>query len=172
MPELAACFVTRQNIAVIDRAGDLLASIGSQDYARRLDLIYGASCGDHYRHIIQHYLAFFAGLSADEIDYDLRDRAAEMAHDRDAALSALGEIRRQLLVLNASDEPIRVRQNYDPTMPGEPVTSGIRRELQFLLSHTVHHFALIGIAAKALGVILPDGFALAPSTAYYLARLS
>ncbi|MGC6565166.1 MAG: hypothetical protein ACON38_06080 [Akkermansiaceae bacterium] len=44
----------------------------------------------------------------------------------------------------------------------QPSTAG--RELQFLLSHTVHHFAMIGGICKCLEVSLEEGFGVAPST--------
>ena len=36
--------------------------------------------------------------------------------------------------------------------------------MQFLLSHTVHHYALIGAILRLSGVEPPAGFGLAPST--------
>ncbi|MEP0552783.1 MAG: hypothetical protein ABJE29_00430, partial [Balneola sp.] len=42
--------------------------------------------------------------------------------------------------------------------------SSIRRELQFLVSHTVHHYALIGLILKTMDVEVPEDFGVAPST--------
>ena len=42
--------------------------------------------------------------------------------------------------------------------------STIRRELQFLVSHTVHHYALIGLILKTMDVSVPENFGVAPST--------
>ena len=42
------------------------------------------------------------------------------------------------------------------------------REVVFVLSHTVHHNALIGVMAKTLGVPLPPYFGYAPSTIAHL----
>ena len=39
-----------------------------------------------------------------------------------------------------------------------------RRELQFLLSHTIHHYALIAVICNHLGVPLDPAFGVAPST--------
>jgi uncharacterized damage-inducible protein DinB len=41
------------------------------------------------------------------------------------------------------------------------------RELQYLLSHTVHHFALIGVMLRLLGVDPGSDFGVAPSTLRY-----
>ncbi|NIP97468.1 MAG: hypothetical protein GWO24_30170, partial [Akkermansiaceae bacterium] len=45
------------------------------------------------------------------------------------------------------------------------------RELQFLVSHTVHHFAMIGGICRALGVALEDDFGVAPSTIRHRVQL-
>jgi uncharacterized damage-inducible protein DinB len=39
------------------------------------------------------------------------------------------------------------------------------RELQFLASHTVHHFALVALLLRLAGVSVPDGFGVATATA-------
>jgi len=42
--------------------------------------------------------------------------------------------------------------------------SSMGRELQFLLGHTVHHSALIVMIIDGIGLSIPDGFGIAPST--------
>ena len=41
--------------------------------------------------------------------------------------------------------------------------SSLGREFQFLVSHTVHHFAMIGSICHDLGIPLDDDFGVAPS---------
>ena len=41
------------------------------------------------------------------------------------------------------------------------------RELAFVFSHTIHHNAIIGTIARAIGVELPSNFGTAPSTIAY-----
>jgi hypothetical protein len=38
------------------------------------------------------------------------------------------------------------------------------RELEFLLSHTVHHYAIVAILCRLQGIAVDDGFGVAPST--------
>jgi hypothetical protein len=45
--------------------------------------------------------------------------------------------------------------------------SSVSRELQFLLSHTVHHYALIAMTLRAAGVELDEELGVAPSTLAY-----
>jgi hypothetical protein len=42
--------------------------------------------------------------------------------------------------------------------------SSVGRELQYLVAHTVHHFALMAVALRTCGHRLPDEFGVAPST--------
>ena len=48
--------------------------------------------------------------------------------------------------------------------------SSVARELQFLVSHTVHHDALIAAAARHLGVDVDSCYGIAPSTLRFVRR--
>jgi len=50
------------------------------------------------------------------------------------------------------------------------VETTVGRELAFVLSHTVHHNALIAVMAKTLGVPVPERFGYAPSTIVHLEK--
>ena len=56
-------------------------------------------------------------------------------------------------------------------MEGERVLaeSTLERELQFLLNHGLHHFALIAVGLRLRGRAVPTDFGLAPSTVRWLA---
>lgn len=167
VPETVSQNVIELNLSMIDRALATLQRIGIEDYQRSAKIIYGSSCGSHFRHIIQHYEGFLSGVGTGEVDYDQRDRDAESGRDPKAAERALREIRNKLSQL-AHGGTLRVQQNHNPALSAPSAFSSVERELQFLLSHTVHHFAVIGIAMHSYGISLPDDFALAPSTAFYL----
>jgi hypothetical protein len=53
-------------------------------------------------------------------------------------------------------------------------TSGstVGREIMYVVAHAVHHYALIGIMGGLMGLKLPAGFGVAPSTTKYQAELS
>jgi hypothetical protein len=42
--------------------------------------------------------------------------------------------------------------------------STVGREIMYSVAHAVHHYALIGIMAGLMGIPLPAGFGVAPST--------
>lgn len=54
--------------------------------------------------------------------------------------------------------------------PTRAMRSTVARELLFVVSHTVHHNAIIGAIAALLGVRTPERFGYAPSTIAYLRR--
>jgi uncharacterized damage-inducible protein DinB len=56
--------------------------------------------------------------------------------------------------------------------PAVEVETSVGRELAFVLSHTIHHNALIGVMAMLLGAPLPDRFGYAPSTIAHLEKRS
>jgi len=53
----------------------------------------------------------------------------------------------------------------------EPVApSSVKRELQFLVSHTLHHYALIALQLKQQDQPVQPGFGMAPSTVRFQAE--
>ena len=45
--------------------------------------------------------------------------------------------------------------------------STVGREIMYVVAHAVHHYALIGIMGGLMGLKMPAGFGVAPSTAKY-----
>ncbi len=123
----------------------------------------------HLRHVLDHYRSLLSG--SDVIDYDARQRDTNEEERRAAALRGIDEILEGLGKLR-EDRPLRVRNNDDPAAPSPLLAaSSLLRELQFVLSHTVHHFALLARPLREQGLDLPAGFGVAPSTLYYEAEL-
>ena len=48
------------------------------------------------------------------------------------------------------------------------LTSMVGRELLFVLSHTIHHIAMIGVMARAMAATVPQWFGYASSTIAHL----
>jgi len=49
-------------------------------------------------------------------------------------------------------------------MPACLASTSIKRELAFLLSHTIHHYAIVAIICRLQGLSVEDDFGIAPST--------
>jgi uncharacterized damage-inducible protein DinB len=134
---------------------------------------YAQAVGPHVRHILEHYQALIVHLESPEsssVDYDARDRDMLVQSQPEATkvrvrwvearLGALSE--RPGLVLNT---PLPTRLKTGETGDMElTVPSTLGRELLFLSSHTVHHFALLGHYCKAAGVEMNPDFGKAPAT--------
>jgi hypothetical protein len=63
--------------------------------------------------------------------------------------------------------PSPVITRMDSISSEDWVPSTVARELQYLLSHTIHHHALIGTICASLAVALPKDFGIALSTLKY-----
>ena len=124
-----------------------------------------AGIGSHVRHVLDHYDALLNGIDAGRVDYDSRERDPATECDRRVALARIDSLRVDVAALaqRAGDAPLRVCLDCG-TGGRMPAASTLSRELQFLVSHTVHHDALIAAAARALGVETEHGFGIAPST--------
>lgn len=158
----------QENIDALQQALDLLPQLSEAQYRQRLPACFNASVGGHIRHNIDHYLSFLSGFDAGVIDYEARVRDTRIETDRDYALRVLGSISERFAVLPSEDKPLRIRMENtaddDLAAWGE---STARRELQFLLSHTIHHYALVAVSCRMLGVEPHADFGVAPSTLRY-----
>jgi uncharacterized damage-inducible protein DinB len=158
----------RDNVVALRQGIDLLAGLSAERYTQRAPACFNSSAGGHLRHVIEHYLGFLRGTESGEIDYEARARDALIESDPGYAAAQLEAISERLELLE-KDRLLRVRVEGMPAdaAPGWG-TSTVVRELEFLLSHTVHHYALIGVICRLDGHTLPTDFGMAPSTLRHL----
>lgn len=155
----------RANLQYLKQASTLLDRLDDACFAEPAKCFYGSSIGGHLRHCIEHYQSFLDGLAAGKIDYDARERDVIVETQSEAAMARVGEISRRLEALLGTDlsTPLEVKMDCGgDEIPWQPSTAG--RELQFLVSHTVHHFAMVGGICQSLGVDVEESFGVAPST--------
>ncbi len=151
--------------------------------AERLDdAVYTASpnglephrAGAHLRHVLEFYSCFLGGVERGLVDYDARRRETAIESSTRAAAERIREIMRALSRLEASHEDSRMFVRMEDADAAEVTApwlkSSVNRELQVLSSHTIHHFALISMTLRALGVDMDATFGVAPSTLSYHAR--
>lgn len=151
------------NLAVIDQGVRLLARLGAERYAQRVPLCFNASIGGHMRHILEHYQAFLRGLGDSEIDYEKRVRDPLVENDPIYAGGLLESVAQQLEEL-APALSNRTLHYCVETTEGIASATTILRELEFLLSHTIHHYALVAVMARLQGCDPEPTFGVAPST--------
>jgi hypothetical protein len=128
---------------------------------------YAGPLGAHLRHVIEHYEALLFPERAGIVDYDARARDAELEATPSLALAGLLALNQALARCPAGrlDQVLSVRGRtgalgeFDFQTP-----SSLGRELAFLASHTVHHFALLAGTCTQQGIATPEGFGKAPAT--------
>lgn len=161
--------VIEQNLHFLRQGAALLERLDDDMYSRvGTNRPRAAGVGPHLRHCLDFYRCFLRDLEGGRIDYDVRDRQPEI---ETSALVALATIESIMIDLAAIDETQAQREivvHHDELPGEEPATSWQRstvaRELRFLASHTVHHYALIAHLVRQQGVEPGEEFGVAPAT--------
>ncbi len=148
----------------IRQAIDLLNELPPELFTKTAPPAYESSIGAHLRHNIDHYHSFLEGIHKGRIDYDHRNRDPRVEREASLTKALLEGFVRDLEALSDAhlDRPLEVKMDC-----GQEATwsqSSGRREVQFLLSHTVHHYAVIALICKLNGHPPPKNFGVAPST--------
>ena len=147
--------VLAQGLALVERLDDEL-------YADTGGLHVRGGVGPHLRHCLDFYQSFIKGVRVGRVDYNRRERDALVERDRACAAARIELVIEQLRALSdlPGDAPLLV----GPEDAGGWCASTLARELQFLQSHTVHHFALVALLLRLRGFEPGEEFGVAPST--------
>jgi len=160
--------IAAQNLVALRQGMDLCRSLGPKRYASVSPHLAHSGVGGHLRHVHDYYRCFLMGLGAGRVDYDNRERDERFETDLDYALAGveLTLERLQRLDANSGDLVLEVKMDAEPGEDEGAIwsRSTLRRELRFLLSHTIHHYALIRLLLAAEGVECDESFGVAPST--------
>jgi hypothetical protein len=154
-------------LETLNQGEALLSQMSDETYTRKLPVAFNASVGGHYRHCLDHFRSLLDAAAAGDLNYDHRERGTLIENDRFAALNATRELRcgYEELDVNLLSRPLAVTCKTSYAASGSQESpSTIGREIMYSVAHAVHHYALIGIMGGLMGVILPTGFGVAPST--------
>lgn len=158
-----------ENYQILQQGIYLLESISNESYKLKQGILE-SSIGEHFRHIIEHYELFWNGMPNGHIDYDQRKRNPLLETDRLFAIESMKQFVSLFQTQIFEQKNISISQNYNPTENIPAILSNTNRELLFLLSHTVHHYAIISILVKLDGGIVSDGFGFSPATLFAKAK--
>jgi hypothetical protein len=128
---------------------------------------YAGLTGSHLRHVIEHYEALLFPVEPGAVDYDARPRDPALETDAHLAQRRLWAVHEALGASTQAAIDTPLRQRGLGGLAGESsfvVTTSLGRELVFLASHTVHHFALLAGHCRQQGIPTPEGFGVAPAT--------
>lgn len=158
-------------VEVLRELRGVVGSLSAAQYtARGGPLFSDATIGGHVRHCLDHARALVDGLRDGRVDYDHRERGTPVEHDPAAAHEEISRLERAAMNLCNADpgRPLRICVMPSRSGPAVLVRSTLGREMSFVLSHTVHHNAMVRGMATALGAAVPQTFGYAPSTLAHL----
>lgn len=145
----------------------LLQNLADDTYVCKVPIAFNASIGGHYRHCLDHFRSLLDSAAEGDLNYDHRERGTAIETDRLAALEATRDLRAGYERLDAEClmRPLAVtcKTSYG-THESQVSFSTVGREIMYSVAHAVHHYALIGIMGGIVGVKMPAGFGVAPST--------
>ena len=154
-------------LETLEQGESLLTQLGNEDYTRKVPIAFNASIGGHYRHCLDHFRSLLNAAHSGDLDYDHRERGTLIEHDRFAALNATRELccAFQTLPAEGLRRELQVTCKTSYSDSGSQVSgSTVGREIMYAVAHAVHHYALIGIMGGLMGLKMPQGFGVAPST--------
>jgi hypothetical protein len=157
----------QQNIEVLKQGLEVLNQLDDEIYPDVKHPFSEYGIGSHFRHCLDFYQAFLNGVEMGWIDYDNRQRDARIERDRLTAVQKIMEAIQGLERLSWLHEHTSLMVRLEDAGNDEVSSwssSSVMRELQSLVSHTVHHFALIGLMLQLNGFEIPEEFGVAPST--------
>lgn len=160
----------RDNVLTLRQGVDLIRSLDDRLYSKPTGTSSSSGVGSQFRHGLDFYTCFLKGLPGGRIDYDARKRDARIEIDREYAARQFESVIDALARLTPDQlegELLVKLECPDGAADDDWCVSSAKRELQFLLSHTVHHHALIVTLLRLHGHELgPDqrAFGVSPST--------
>lgn len=153
----------RQNLDLLNQAIVLLERITESAYTK--ECTGQQRVGPQVRHVLEFYNCFLAGLPGFHIDYSARPRDERIEASPEAA-AAQARMLVEAMAGNTNagaDCVVWVRAESDDAF----VMSTVERELQTLISHTTHHFALISLLLQMQGIPMEREFGVSQSTLRY-----
>jgi len=154
-------------LEILTQGESLLAEIENDTYTRKVPEAFNATIGGHYRHCLDHFRSLLDSACDGDLNYDHRERGTLIENDRFAALNSTRELRARFQTLSVECLPrelnVTCKTSYAASQ-SQSSPSTIGREIMYVVAHAVHHYALIGIMGGSMGLTLPRGFGVAPST--------
>ena len=150
---------------LLDELESLLMELPLDAYAVSLVPSASGSIGGHVRHCLDHVSALVSADPSVPLSYDSRHRGTAVETDPAEALRQISRLKGALDIWSTRslDDPIPVTSMISSTAA---VTgwSTLARELAFVISHTIHHQAIIGVLLAVHGHAVPERFGHSPST--------
>ncbi|MCY4162143.1 MAG: hypothetical protein OXE77_09815 [Flavobacteriaceae bacterium] len=153
---------------VLSQLKNLISNLSVEELTKKSDLLYNASIGEHFRHIIEFYRCCLFFRKEDVVNYDLRPRDKTLENEPSAGINAINELLTQLQCLS-HPEKIILNLQSECIVDAGGIATNLDRELAFCLDHCIHHQSIIKIGLKAsqLDHLVDKNFGVAFSTQTY-----
>lgn len=157
--------ILQQGLALLDECQP-------RTYSQVAPQPYGASIGQHFRHVLDHFLCLASSIGTGTVNYDHRSRNRLIETSLEHARSHTEMLIWLFGTLTEREcgQPCVVECSVEYGDGGAGTTvSTLGRELAYCISHAVHHFAIMKLICAQVDVRVDDEFGVAPSTLKYRA---
>ena len=154
--------LVESNISTLNEGAKLISLLEDGQYTQGFKPAFQSTIGAHFRHVLEHYRCFESQQPSSTFCYDLRERDQLLECDAEYALNTINEL--IAFLETVSDEMTDQIYYVEDEQTSKPVITSLNRELLFLQSHTVHHYAIIAAMTRAFGNQPEEEFGVAIAT--------
>jgi len=150
------------NVLALEEGAQLLNVLKESQYTDGFKPAFHSTIGAHFRHVLEHYRCFLSQYESSHFCYDKRERDQALECDANYAKQTISDLIAGLN--NVNQTSFDSTYTIDDEQSQGAVNTTLQRELLFLQSHTVHHYAIIGAMTRAFGSSPDDEFGVAIAT--------
>lgn len=149
---------------------EVVLSLSDDEYRSASPRGMSGTIGGHVRHTLDHIASLLAARGSHQLNYDARERGTDVELNRASALQAAERLADRCCSSEGqveADEPMTLLALTCADQPAVAVQTTFAREIVFVVSHTVHHHAMIAAIVREMGKAVPARFGYAPATIAY-----
>lgn len=153
----------------LNQLEDSLNLLTNQQYSQKSEILFGASVGQHVRHVVEMFMCLQNGYFTGVVNYENRKRELVLENSKEAAVELIHAIQSGLYFEN---KDLILEAGFDiDTNETNNFATNYFREIAYNLEHTIHHMALIRIGINIVSdIALPKEYGVASSTVKYLRK--
>lgn len=153
-------------LGLLDEMRRLIERMDDDTYVTPAPGRTSGGVGGHVRHCLDHVDALVQATRSGVCEYDRRRRGTSVETCRAAAVQQIVELCERLVCFDQSllDDPLLVETQIDPQGAMILTRSSVCREVAFVISHTIHHNAIVAQLLRTRGEHVGERFGLAPAT--------
>lgn len=150
---------------IFNQLSTTLELLSKEEYTIPCKRLFGATIGQHVRHIIELFQCLENGYEKNIVNYENRKRDQIIETDKAFACSLLPSIYTNLQKPN---KDLLLQTSYDLSTETISISTNFFREIAYNLEHTIHHMALIRVGINEVSNIeIPNEFGVATATIKY-----